>query len=303
VFLTQPRHPPAPPGSLLDRVRAAYLGFAIGDALGATVEFLTPGEIAAQYGVHEHITGGGWLRLKPGQITDDTQMSLAVAEALLKNPHPSALEWAEHFVSAFHRDRREGYAQRFYDFLLTVRDGSDFLARIKPHSDKSGAAMRTLPVGFLETPEAVLEVAAEQARLTHDTPDGIRSAQAAALSAHYLLRRLGPKAELEQYLEKRIGGPWCNWRGSVGSAGMDSVRAALTSFARHQSMRAMLHECIAWTGDVDTVAALALGLAACCADVEQDLPQVLLDTLENGAFGSDYVKQLDRRLRERFLGG
>ncbi|MBN9415746.1 ADP-ribosylglycohydrolase [bacterium SCN 62-11] len=279
------------------------LSLAIGDAYGAGFEYARGDFIARHNDLKRYYQHPKHLGIKPGMYTDDTQMSLAVAEALLKNPHPSALEWAEHFVSAFHRDRREGYAQRFYDFLLTVRDGSDFLARIKPHSDKSGAAMRTLPVGFLETPEAVLEVAAEQARLTHDTPDGIRSAQAAALSAHYLLRRLGPKAELEQYLEKRIGGPWCNWRGSVGSAGMDSVRAALTSFARHQSMRAMLHECIAWTGDVDTVAALALGLAACCADVEQDLPQVLLDTLENGAFGSDYVKQLDRRLRERFLGG
>ena len=84
MFLTQPRHPPAAPGSLLDRARGAYLGFAIGDALGATVEFLTPREIQAQYGVHEHIVGGGWLRLKPGQITDDTQMSLALGDAILE---------------------------------------------------------------------------------------------------------------------------------------------------------------------------------------------------------------------------
>ena len=35
--------------SLQDRALAAFLGFAIGDALGATVEFMTKGEIAAQY--------------------------------------------------------------------------------------------------------------------------------------------------------------------------------------------------------------------------------------------------------------
>ena len=58
-------------------------GLAIGDALGATVEFLTPNEIRHQHGVHRDMTGGGWLRLKAGQVTDDTTMSLALGEAIL----------------------------------------------------------------------------------------------------------------------------------------------------------------------------------------------------------------------------
>ena len=49
---------------LSNRVTGAYLGLAIGDALGATVEFLTPNEIRHQIGVHREITGGGWLRLQ-----------------------------------------------------------------------------------------------------------------------------------------------------------------------------------------------------------------------------------------------
>ena len=62
---------------------AAYLGVAIGDALGATVEFLTPREIVYQLGCHQEITGGGWLKLKPGQVTDDTTMSLALGHAII----------------------------------------------------------------------------------------------------------------------------------------------------------------------------------------------------------------------------
>ena len=50
----------------VDRAIAAYLGLAVGDALGATVEFLTPNEIRQQHGVHSEIIGGGWLRLKAG---------------------------------------------------------------------------------------------------------------------------------------------------------------------------------------------------------------------------------------------
>ena len=72
----------------LDRALGAYLGLALGDALGATVEFMTPREIAHQFahqgGVHRHIVGGGWLKLAPGQVTDDTTMSLALGEALLR---------------------------------------------------------------------------------------------------------------------------------------------------------------------------------------------------------------------------
>ena len=57
---------------LLDRALGAYLGLAIGDALGATVEFMRPREIQLQYGVHRDIVGGGWLKLARGQVTDDT---------------------------------------------------------------------------------------------------------------------------------------------------------------------------------------------------------------------------------------
>src|SRR5471030_1817571 len=70
--------------SLEDRALAAFLGFAIGDALGATVEFMTKGEIAALYGTHRNIIGGGWLSLSPGQVTDDTEMALALGRSLVR---------------------------------------------------------------------------------------------------------------------------------------------------------------------------------------------------------------------------
>ena len=52
---------------------------------GWTVEFLNRDEIAARFptGVSEFI-GGGWLRLAPGEVTDDTQQALILAESLTK---------------------------------------------------------------------------------------------------------------------------------------------------------------------------------------------------------------------------
>ena len=64
------------------RALGAYLGFAVGDALGATVEFMMPAEIQAAYGMHRDMVGGGWLKLRPGQVTDDTQMSLCIARSI-----------------------------------------------------------------------------------------------------------------------------------------------------------------------------------------------------------------------------
>src|SRR6185437_6460245 len=91
---------------------------------------------------------------------------------------------AHRFVVAFQRDPREGYAQGFYHFLQTMRDGEQFLREIRPDSDKSGAAMRAAPIGIYPTIAQVVERCSVQAALTHNTPDGINAAVAAALMTH-----------------------------------------------------------------------------------------------------------------------
>lgn len=60
------------------RARASYADLAIGDGLGATVEFMTPSVIKHRYGLYHDIIGGSWLCLGKGGVTDDTEMSLAL---------------------------------------------------------------------------------------------------------------------------------------------------------------------------------------------------------------------------------
>ena len=69
---------------LHSRVRGALYGLAVGDALGATTEFMLPREIKAKYGIHKNIIGSGWLHLRPGHVTDDTEMSLCIARAIIE---------------------------------------------------------------------------------------------------------------------------------------------------------------------------------------------------------------------------
>jgi len=156
------------PAELKQCARAAFIGMAVGDALGATVEFMTTSEIAAKYGVFKEMIGGGWLRLRPGQVTDDTEMALCIAQAVAKNQG-----WS-----------REAIAQEFKKWLKSrpVDCGDTCRKGIRAYmlhgtlevpynqwDGGNGAAMRMLPAALLSFPDAELlkKYALEQARLTH----------------------------------------------------------------------------------------------------------------------------------------
>ena len=74
---------PVFPFSAHDRVRGALLAGAVGDALGAPVEFMIRPDIFRQFGsegIGDYVLYAGRL----GAITDDTQMTLFTAEGLLR---------------------------------------------------------------------------------------------------------------------------------------------------------------------------------------------------------------------------
>jgi len=182
---------------------------AVGDAYGAGFEYVSPELVRARNdlsGYHAHPRHA----IAPGHYTDDTQMSLAVAEALVDGGDWTSLTLASKFVEVFRRDPREGYASGFHGFLSRVTSGEQFLAEIRAGSDKSGAAMRACPVGVLPDLAEVLERTRVQAAITHDTPDGIGAACAAALMPHYFLYRLGPRADLGRFLTAHVPGDWAS---------------------------------------------------------------------------------------------
>ena len=269
---------------------------AIGDAYGAGFEY------ADGYFVEAHNDLSGYFQhpsysVRPGCYTDDTQMSIAVAEAIVSGQKWTRELLAAKFVAAFKRDPHTGYAGGFYAFLVEVSDGQRFLAQIGGNSDKSGAAMRAAPLGIFPTVSEVLDKCRLQAAITHNTSDGINAACAAALMSHYFIYQLGPKEELGKFLEKHLPGNWTKiWRGEVGSKSWISVQAAITAVIANDKMSDLLRNCIAFTGDVDTVATIALGAAANCLQIEQDLPAALLGDLENGRYGRDFLIKLDQNL-------
>ena len=155
--------------SLEERALGAYIGLAVGDALGCTTEFLTPQEIRESLGLHDSICGGGWLRLKAGQVTDDTEMSLALGESILACGSVNALLVAETF-SNWMRKKPVDIGHTVRRGIIHYRSTGLPLVPENEYDAGNGACMRSLPVAlrYWNAPEEQMIAASrEQSHTTH----------------------------------------------------------------------------------------------------------------------------------------
>ena len=138
-----------------------------------------------------------------------------------------------------------------------------------------------------------------QAAVTHNSEGGIQSATAAALMAHFFVYQYGSLTRLPHWINSNVEGNWSRpFEGKVGSKGWMSVSAAITAVSRNSSLAELLMDCMNFGGDVDTVATIALAAASCSSDYTRDIPEILVDELENGKYGRDYIMELDAKLAE-----
>ena len=261
------RPPPVTPSglSLSDRALGAYLGLAVGDALGATVEFMTAGEIVSNYRVHREIVGGGWLRLKPGQVTDDTQMCLALGGALLARGGWDLRAVAEAFA-AWMRSRpvdightcRRGIRRYLLEGSLSAPPTTD--------SAGNGAAMRNLPVVFatLDEPAALTEYSLAQAHLTHHHPLSDAATLALGQMTQILLHG-GGRADCRGVADALVAQHpefgFAPWPGRTTGYIVDTVQTVFDVFFRTTSFEDCLVAVVNRGGDADTTGAIAGQLA------------------------------------------
>jgi len=127
------------------------------------------------------------------RFTDDTVLTVATAEALLKG-----LDYATVYRAYGRRYPNAGYGGTFIHWILDDQAG--------PYQSwGNGSAMRVSPVGWAgDTVAAVLAEAERSAAVTHNHPEGIKGAQATALAV-YLARTGHDKAALKQEIEQRFG--------------------------------------------------------------------------------------------------
>jgi len=270
-----------------DRAIAAYLGLAIGDALGSTVEFMTPREIKAQYGVHDKLIGGGWLHLKPGQVTDDTTMSLALGESILAQGKVDAHAAAQAF-DAWMRAKPVDIGNTVRRNLLQFRKTGQPEAAYSDHDAGNGAAMRVLPVAlttFGQTEEQVRAASRAQAHVTHHCALSDAACECLIFMVQDALRGADKNYLLHTYAHPLAAQfPDFKFRAVKQSANpsgyiVDTMQAVFQSFFDTDDFRDCLLDVVNRGGDADTTGAIAGMLAGALHGLD-DIPETWLKALD-----------------------
>jgi ADP-ribosyl-[dinitrogen reductase] hydrolase len=259
-----------------DRAIGALMGLAVGDALGTTLEFSLRDS-------RERVTGmmgAGPFGLKPGEWTDDTSMSLALAHSLLACDPLDEIDLMSRFVSWWEEGAYSSTGTCF-DIGMTVtgalqrfkRTGNPVAGSTDPMSAGNGSLMRLSPVAirYWHDRADLHDAAARQSRTTHGAAEAV---DACVAYADMLADAIAGKPRSEV-----LGAPRGDWAGSIGgilagswrskarseiqSSGYvaHSLEAALWSVGRTGSFAEAVLLAANLGGDADTVAAITGQLA------------------------------------------
>ena len=254
---------------LASRAEAAYLGLAIGDALGATVEFMTPREISARYGVHREIRGGGWLNVKPGQVTDDTTMALALGEAILAEQGAVlALSCARAF-DLWMRAKPIDIGNTVRRNLVAFRRSGNPTAPPSENDAGNGAAMRVLPVALAmigQDDAMVRDAACIQAHVTHNNPVSDAACQFIVLAIQAFVSGASLRSVYRQCIHPFITAhPQCSHRArrrdNPSGWIVETMQAVLQSLMHTDNFEDCLVDVVNRGGDADTTGAISGMLA------------------------------------------
>ncbi len=270
---------PPSPVSRSEAIRAmgAVVGAAVGDALGAPFEFGRAGEYARRFpeailGGAGEMVGGGVFGWAPGEFTDDTQMAMALAEALLaEGDYDPDRVWAwfrAWATGARDIGTRTAESLAYADWRRIPRETR--------HAAGNGALMRSFPLAlaFLDADRSTLrEVVLHQALLTHPDPAagwgswvGVELIRAAVLGdqpfdlVHELLEEL-PEDHAAQFAPL-LAARWTPGEGTPSNGSVWGCLAeAVWAVRSTDSFETAVTAAINLGGDTDTVACVAGALA------------------------------------------
>lgn len=256
----------------LDRIKGGLFGVACGDALGGTLEF-TPKHIGVKlYGYHKDIIGGGKMNLKPGDVTDDTVMTIAVAEGILEDP--------EFPIDAIGRRFVNWYKSNPPDIGITCRDAiGEFIncgdwkeagLTVYKYSNGmnagNGSLMRCIPVPlFYDDFNKMIKITRTQSDMTHFNE---KTSDACIIYNTIVYKYLYGGEKLEVVKEAVKGYEayervFSLTKEQLRPSGyvVDSLQCALWCFISYDNPEDIICEAVNLYGDSDTIGAIAGGLA------------------------------------------
>lgn len=213
----------------------------------------------------------------PGsRFTDDTVLSVAVAECLL-----TGQDYVDAFHDYYHAYPDAGYGKAFVGWAAERRRG--------PYGSwGNGSAMRVAPVGWaFGTLDEVVREAERSAAVTHDHPEGVRGAEAVA-AAVFLARAGEPKDAIRGQIETRFGYDLSaklddirlGYRFDVSCQG--SVPQSLVAFLEAADFEDAIRNAVSLGGDTDTMACIAGAVAeAFFGEVPEALAGPVLTRLDD----------------------
>jgi ADP-ribosylglycohydrolase len=223
------------------------------------------------------------LFCEDSELTDDSILTLAVADAILNNR--SYLECIRKYALEY---PNSGYGGMFRQWMHA--------ANPQPYNSfGNGSAMRVSPVGWaFDTIEDVLREAEQSAAVTHNHPEGIKGAQAIALSI-FLARKGESKEKIKQEVVSRFG---YNLDETIdelrpiyefNETCQETVPQAIIAFLESEDFEDAIRKAISLGGDADTLAAITGSIAEAyyggipeeiAIEVKQRTPQELWDVVE-----------------------
>jgi ADP-ribosyl-[dinitrogen reductase] hydrolase len=268
--------------AIRDRAVGAMLGLAIGDAVGTTLEF----KARDSYVPLTDVVGGGPFRLKPGEWTDDTAMSLALADSLIAKGQLDEQDLLARFTDWW---RRGTYSctGRCFDIGITTSAAlrrweatkADHCGSTSPNSAGNGSLMRLAPVAvrYWNDRPALRDAAARQSKTTHAAPEAVDACVACAeILADAIEGR--PRTEVLRARGGEFAGgvnPILHgtWRGkarvAVRGSGyvLHSLEASLWAVGRTADYRSAVLQAANLGEDADTTAAITGQLAGALSGV------------------------------------
>ncbi len=262
--------------AIRDRALGAFLGLAIGDALGTTLEFSARDSKPRLEGM----TGGGPFDLPCGAWTDDTAMALALAESLAASGELDCRDLMDRFVG-WCKDGEYSCTGDCFDIGITTRDALARYLQTKdpmagstdPQTAGNGSLMRLAPVAlrFWNHRSRLAESAAAQSRTTHGAEQAVDACRvfaemlADAIAGSPRVDLLEPRRfEGHPEIAGIVNGSWRGRRRSeVRSSGyvVHTLEAAIWAVARTGNFQNAVLLAANLADDADTVAAVTGQLA------------------------------------------